>query len=135
MENASKALIIAGAILISILLISIGIMLINSGREVSETGTASMGSYKIQSFNSNFTFYEGDKKGSEIKNIISTVAASNQTDEHKVKINNKMSTEDGYIKASDIKLTGDYTVYCEYTEGYISNIVIDGPGVTGVPQS
>ena len=135
MENASKALIIAGAILISILLISIGIMLINSGREVSETGTASMGSYKIQSFNSNFTFYEGDKKGSEIKNIISTVAASNQTDEHKVKINNKMSTEDGYIKASDIKLTGDYTVYCEYTEGYVSNIFIDGPGVTGAGQS
>ena len=39
MENASKALIIAGAILISILLISIGIMLINSGREVTDTGT------------------------------------------------------------------------------------------------
>ena len=135
MENASKALIIAGAILISILLISIGIMLINSGREVSETGTASMGSYKIQSFNSNFTFYEGTKKGSEIKNIISAVAASNQTDEHKVKINNKMPGDTGYIKASDIKLTADYTVYCEYTEGYVSNIFINGTGVTGEAQT
>ena len=37
MENASKALIIAGAILIAILLITIGIILINSGRDVTET--------------------------------------------------------------------------------------------------
>ena len=37
MENASKALIIAGAILIAILLITIGIVLINSGRDVTET--------------------------------------------------------------------------------------------------
>ena len=37
MENASKALIIAGAILIAILLITIGIILINSARDVTET--------------------------------------------------------------------------------------------------
>ena len=37
MENASKALIIAGAILIAILLITIGIVLVNSGRDVTET--------------------------------------------------------------------------------------------------
>ena len=34
MENASKALIIAGAILISIILISIGIMVIQAGNSV-----------------------------------------------------------------------------------------------------
>ena len=39
MENASKALIIAGAILIAILLITIGIILVNSGRSVTETRT------------------------------------------------------------------------------------------------
>ena len=37
MENATKALIIAGAVLISILLISIGIALINSNKNVSGT--------------------------------------------------------------------------------------------------
>ena len=127
MENASKALIIAGAILISILLISIGIMLINSGREVTDTGTASMSGYKIEAFNSKFTMYEGEsRKGSEIKNIISAVAASNQTDEHQVKINGKLAGDEGYIKASQIKITGDYEVYCEYTDGYVSNIVING---------
>lgn len=44
MENASKALIIAGAILISILLISLGIIMFNSSKsttdQASKAGTA-----------------------------------------------------------------------------------------------
>ena len=134
MENASKALIIAGAILISILLISIGIMLINSGREVTDTGTASMGGYKIEAFNSKFTMYEGEsRKGSEIKNIISAVAASNQTDENKVAINGLYSYENNYIRASQIKITANYEVYCEYSGGYVYNIVIKGDTIPGGP--
>ena len=69
MENASKALIIAGAILISILLITIGIVLINSGRDITETGTSTMQSQKIQGFNNQFVNYEGLKKGSELRPI------------------------------------------------------------------
>jgi len=85
MENASKALIIAGAILISILLITIGIVLINSGRDVVDTGTAGMTSQKIQTFNSQFTAYEGTKKGSELKGLANVVRSSNATDsEHQV---------------------------------------------------
>lgn len=37
MENATKALIIAGAILVSILLISLGIMLVNNNKGASES--------------------------------------------------------------------------------------------------
>lgn len=36
MENASKALIIAGAVLISILLITVGIVLMNKSSDVSD---------------------------------------------------------------------------------------------------
>ena len=87
MENASKALIIAGAILIAILLISIGVILINSGRDVTSTGTAGMTSQKIQGFNSQFTPYEGTKKGSEIKSLVSTASANNASDaEHQVTV-------------------------------------------------
>ena len=39
MENATKALIIAGAILVSILLISIGIALINSNKDVTNSAS------------------------------------------------------------------------------------------------
>ncbi len=87
MENASKALIIAGAILISILLISIGIILINSGRDITSTGTSGVQSQKIQAFNSKFTAYEGTKKGSELAGLAGEVNASNATDsEHQVKL-------------------------------------------------
>ena len=109
MENASKALIIAGAILIAILLISIGIILINSGRDVTSTGTAGMNSQKIQTFNSQFTAYEGKRKWSEIKSRYNTVNASNATDsEHQVEIT---------VKTSETELTSTkiYTVTINYS--------------------
>ena len=77
MENASKALIIAGAILISILLISIGIILINSGRDVTETGKTAMQSQRIQAFNAQFLPYEGVINGTQLKVLYQTVQASN----------------------------------------------------------
>ncbi len=40
MENASKALIIAGAILISILLISLGIIMFNSSKGTTDQATS-----------------------------------------------------------------------------------------------
>ena len=57
MENASKALIIAGAILLSILLISLGIMIFNQAQD-SLDGNG-MNQAKITTFNSQFTKYEG----------------------------------------------------------------------------
>ena len=52
MENASKALIIAGAILLSILLISLGIMIFNQAQTtVQDSG---MSQAEISTFNSKF---------------------------------------------------------------------------------
>ena len=122
MENASKALIIAGAILISILLISIGIILINSGKDVTETGTAGMNSQKIQTFNAQFTPYEGTKKGSEVRGIWNVVKSSNGVNkEHRVTI-----LPDNM--PSDLKPMSDYTVTIVYGEdGYATNINVVGP--------
>lgn len=78
MENASKALIIAGAILLAILLISLGIMIFNQAQDV--TKNSGMSKAEIQSFNSQFTKYEGTRKGSEIKALIQEVNSSNITD-------------------------------------------------------
>ena len=134
MENASKALIIAGAILISILLISIGIILINSGRDITETGTSGMQSQKIQTFNSQFTAYEGTRKGSEIKSIFNAVRASNATDEeHQVEFGDIDS-------ATDLKATKNYDVELSYSDdgtegttekGYIWQITISETGAAG----
>ncbi len=112
MENASKALIIAGAILISILLISIGIILINSGKDVTSTGTAGMNSQKIQTFNSQFTAYEGDRKGSEITSLVNTVMSSNATDsEHQVAVYAPVAN------VGSLTSTKTYTVTVNYSNG------------------
>ena len=110
MENASKALIIAGAILIAILLITIGIVLINSGRDVTERGTAAMKSQAIQSFNAQFTPYEGTITGSQIKSLLSTVRSSNAVDDaHQVAV---MGSE----SLNNIKDELNYNVVLAYAD-------------------
>ena len=122
MENASKALIIAGAILISILLISIGIILINSGSDVAEAGTSSMASQKIQTFNSQFTAYEGRKKGSELRGLFNAIESSNAVDEaHQVDAT-------GVIQASDLVSSRTYTVTVTYCPSTVPSGVTSEPG-------
>ena len=111
MENASKALIIAGAILISILLISIGIILINSGRDITSTGASQMQSQKISAFNNKFLAYEGKKKGSEISGLIGEVNASNASDsEHQVTVYAPATIKN----AGGLGSTTSYTVKLHY---------------------
>ena len=73
MENASKALIIAGAILLSILLISLGIYIFQQANGV--ISGSGMTKAEISSFNQQFTKYEGTKTGSEIRAGIVTLKA------------------------------------------------------------
>ncbi len=78
MENASKALIIAGAILISILLISIGILILNSTRGTTDSAKNTISDLEIIAFNSKFTPYEGSNKSSkEITQLLDNIISSN----------------------------------------------------------
>ena len=85
MENASKALIIAGAILLSIAIIGVGMFVYNS---VSETITdsADMSDQEISTYNQDFIVYEGVKTGSQVKQLCRNIRQhniSNQTDPSK----------------------------------------------------
>ena len=55
MENASKALIIAGAVLIGILIISMGVLLATTLQKTAKTYYTSMNTNEIQKFNSEIT--------------------------------------------------------------------------------
>ena len=61
MENASKALIIAGAILLAILLISLGIMVYMQSKDT--ISDSSISSEEAFAFNSKFDAYLGDIDG------------------------------------------------------------------------
>ena len=76
MENASKALIIAGAILLSIAIIGVGMFVYNS---VSETITSSadMSQDEINTYNQTFANYEGTKNGSQVKQLCDQIRTHN----------------------------------------------------------
>lgn len=87
MENATKALIIAGAVLISILLISVGIMVFNAANDPLNQARNSSEQQAIQMFNESFSSYLGENKSAqEARSLISTVIASNQKNEQKVTV-------------------------------------------------
>ena len=143
MENASKALLIAGAVLIVILLIGIGMLIYSKSTGVIDTAASTMNSQEIQSFNSQFTPYEGTQKGSSVKSLISTITANNATYQNetdkKVTItigvgdlqegigeNKVESAEQMSGVSAKISTSHSYKVtFTEYKNGLISNIRIE----------
>lgn len=78
MENASKALIIAGAILLSIAIIGVGMFVYNSVSDTI-TGAADMSEQEIAAYNGTFTTYGGEKvRGSQVKALCDKVRNHNQ---------------------------------------------------------
>ena len=76
MENASKALIIAGAILLAILIISLGILIYNQASSVVQDNA--MSTVEIQQFNQQFTQYEGSSvRGSTVRALYQAVLSNN----------------------------------------------------------
>lgn len=93
MENASKALIIAGAILLAILIISLGIMIYNQAAGVVNNN--SMTEVEVTTFNQKFEQYLGTNvRGANVNSLINAVNTNN------------MSTDDA---TKHVELTGDIT--------------------------
>ncbi len=87
MENASKALIIAGAILLAIAIIGVGMAVFNNASD-SVSGT-DMASEEVTAYNSEFDSYLGTVRGSRAKTLINTVKQHNLTaidDSEKVQV-------------------------------------------------
>lgn len=82
MENASKALIIAGAILISILLIGVGMLVFTGSKGGIDEAISQMSDTEKQMFNNKFVSYEGPKtKGASVKTLIGNIINSNNTNQ------------------------------------------------------
>ncbi len=79
MENASKALIIAGAILLSILIIAIGMYVYNSAQSTINDSLTKMSSSEKSAFNATFTGYQGNQTGSQVKSLITDLITNSST--------------------------------------------------------
>ena len=74
MDNASKALIMAGAILIAVMLISLGVLLYNRAADVANDATDTIGNIGAQVFNEQFTQFCGPTvSASTVKTLINKV--------------------------------------------------------------
>lgn len=137
MENASKALIIAGAILLAILIISLGIMIL--GKAQDTINGSGMTQAEVQAFNEKFTKYEGKQRGSSVRSLIQEVISNNGTQENidsgrLVAVEGTANTNGAGISVSsttvsgtaNIKNTATYTISFEYAaNGCVNKIIIE----------
>ena len=78
MENASKALIIAGAILLSILIITLGILIFQQAQDT--INSVDMSDAEKTAFNNKFLPYEGENViGSQVNALAQAVLTNNQS--------------------------------------------------------
>ena len=134
MENASKALLIAGAILLAIILISLGIFVVNQGSDLVRNNGMSQ-AQKI-SFNQRFTQYEGEQKGSAVRALMQEVQAANSDANNQdagINITVKLSGTK-ITSTSSILSTKTYKVAVTYGDnGFVNNIDISPVTKTTTP--
>lgn len=140
MENASKALIIAGAILLSILIIGLGMFIYQQA--AGAMSGAGLDKEKIAAYNSEFEQYEGTQSGTNVRALCDLVRSHNNAnvDDTTMQIIIQTSSaagitnasEDGFTAAainsikSNIKAGKTYTIDFGYDakSGYIVAIGI-----------
>lgn len=78
MDNASKALIMAGAILIAVMLVSLGVMLFSRAQDVAEDSVGTIDALGVDAYNNQFLQYVGsDIRGTSILQLCSKIEANN----------------------------------------------------------
>ena len=126
MENATKALLIAAAVLVAILIISLGLAVYNKAS--SATDSADLSSTEIQAQNEKFLRYEGtSKRGSEVNALLETVLNSNLTSGTSVTI---AGTAGVSISANSITKKADtsklYDITCvRDANGVVTSITVN----------
>lgn len=127
MENASKALIIAGSVLIAILIISLGLFIFKSTSGTTDQTQELGKTLEVQQFNSQFLKYCGDSvKGSQVRTLCEVIIAHNANSSTKVKINNEDDgTQISNNVRTKIKTNQNYSVTPSYnTDGLIDSITV-----------
>ena len=115
MENASKALIIAGAILLAILIIGLGMMVFNNVRERAGD-TSAIDELAVTQYNSPYEAYFGQNvSGANLRALIDkvnthNVSVRNKDDSLLIKINGADASDSLITKKSQISNGKTYAV-------------------------
>lgn len=126
MDNASKALIMAGAILIAVALVSLGVYLYQSAASKVTDGTRQVDASQMIMLNSEIEKYKGNIKGSELEQLSRLMTADNvnkvfPTDLFLVK---EGQTETPGTVDETFRSSGNYTIKIVYGTGNTAGWVI-----------
>lgn len=125
MENASKALIIAGAILLAILLISLGIYIFTGAQDV--TKNTGLQTQEAATFNASILKYEGkNKTTSDIRSLKNEIISANKKlkDIGKTEITIGTGGATAY-NTSTLDESKRYTIKVDFgTDGYVNKVII-----------
>lgn len=120
MDNAVKALIIAGAVLIAILLIGVGITIFGSASKPLDQGQKQSSQQAITMFNNNISANLGENlSAATVKTLFTIVKSSNAENvDHQIELT-------GVDSISKISTKYTYSTEEEYDdEGYIKKITV-----------
>ncbi len=114
MENASKALLIAGAVLVVILIIGVGMLIYTSATGAIQEGVNRMSVQEQNMFNQQFEQYVGSRiNGSNVRALLQNIRNSNN--------------QNADVPTKQVKVTG---VVTSKTENNIQTI--SGTDITGI---
>jgi len=123
MENASKALIMAGSILIAIIIISLGIMIFNNMSN-SVKNESNLDKQQISAFNSKITPYIGESiSGSQVNTLIQLVRTINQKADNENDTKRKIKVNNSYT-LTKYETGKFYEVKGNYENGLLTIITI-----------
>ena len=128
MDNASKALIMAGAILIAVALVGVGVYLYQSAAGTVGTGVDQLAAASMETKNAMIEQYEGKLKGSDLKQLIRRVNAYNENDVFPDKLTltgaGVKTGPSGDYQQDNVTNSGIYNAALSYSNGYVSTITI-----------
>lgn len=104
MENASKALIIAGAILLAILIIGLGMFIYQQAYDA--IGNTGIDEQKVNAHNSRFLNYEGVQSGSSVRTLLNNIinyniAGAEDSSQYITAVEGEAPTTNGADSAED----------------------------------
>ena len=127
MENATKALLIAAAVLVAILIISLGLVVYNMAAE-SVNNNSSLSAQEIQAFNDQFTQYEGENvRGTRVNSLLKTALNNNITQQQEGN-EGKIVKIEAISCTVSIDLEEKTMVKADSSKMYKVVVKLDGPG-------
>ncbi len=123
MDNASKALIMAGAILISLALVGLGVYIYSLAGSYGDIASSTLGAAEAEMANKQISNYEGNKvKGSTVQAFLDKVTILNTQETFPIDISGDIPDEIKTNALYTIDLEDNYPA--EKPDGYLDSFTI-----------